>query len=255
MLNIIQSEFLKYKRTFKRKLILFAPLFFILIPLPQKLFMPENYLRPWELLLAMVYNWWPVIFIPLGMALFAALVESQERKAGNYRGIRAHNISPSSIWNSKIIVMAIHSLFATLVLFVAIIISGLMTAGTASGDIPWGKIFAGGVTIWLVSLTLIPLQLWAAAWKGTFASIVLGFLGMTAGVIAAPEPYWVYVPWSWATRLMCPIIGVHPNGIPLEASNPLMDPSVIPVGIALSLVFLIIFTIITSARFNRRETR
>jgi ABC-2 type transport system permease protein len=224
MINVIQSEFLKYKRTFTRKLILFAPLFFILIALPQKLFMPADYFRPWQLLLYQVYNWWPLIFIPLGIALFAALVESQERKAGNYRSIRAHNVSPSSIWAGKVIVMAAHALLATLVLIVAIIISGLITA---CGDIPWGKIFAGGFTIWLTSLILIPLQLWMAAWKGTFASMVLGFLGMIAGVVAAPKSYWIYVPWSWPIRLMCPVIGVHPNGIPLEASDSLMNPSVI----------------------------
>lgn len=252
MINVIQSEFLKHKRTFTKKLILLAPLLFILIALPQKLFMPANYLRPWQLLLNQIYNWWPLIFIPLGMALFAALLELQERKAGNYRSIRVHNVSPSFIWIGKVIVMATHSLLSTLVLIVAIIISGLITAG---GDIPWGKIFAGGFTIWLTSLALIPLQLWTAAWKGTFASMALGFLGMITGVIAAPKSYWIYVPWSWSIRLMCPIIGVHPNGVPLEASDSLVNTSVIPAGIALSLAALIIFTIITSLWFNRREAR
>ncbi|SHK57067.1 lantibiotic immunity ABC transporter MutE/EpiE family permease subunit [Paramaledivibacter caminithermalis] len=252
MINVIKSEYLKYKRTFTKKLILMAPLLFILIALPQKLFMLANYLRPWQLLLNQIYNWWPLIFIPLGMALFAALLELQERKAGNYRNIRVHNVSPSFIWIGKVIVMAIYSLLSTLVLIVAIIISGLITAGA---DIPWGKIFAGGFTIWLTALALIPLQLWMAAWKGTFASMALGFLGMITGVIAAPESYWIYIPWSWSIRLMCPIIGVHPNGIPLKASDSLMDTSVIPAGIALSLATLIIFTVITALWFNRREAR
>jgi len=49
------------------------------VALPQKLFMPENYLRPWQLILDLVFNWWPVVFIPMGLALFAALTESQEK--------------------------------------------------------------------------------------------------------------------------------------------------------------------------------
>lgn len=252
MINIIKSESLKYNRTFTRKLIVFAPLFFVLFALPQKLFMPADYIRPWQLLIDLVYSWWPVIFIPLGIALFAALVESQEKKAGNYRSLRAHNISPSSIWVGKITGMAGHTLLATIVLIIAIIISGLVTAG---GAIPWLKIFAGGFTIWLVSLSLIPIQLWAATWKGTFFSMAIGFLGLIAGVAAAAKSYWVYVPWSWATRLMCPIIGVHPNGTLLDASDPLKDSSVIPIGIILAIIVFIVSTILTAAWFSKREVK
>ncbi|MDI3312651.1 MAG: lantibiotic immunity ABC transporter MutE/EpiE family permease subunit, partial [Thermoanaerobacterium sp.] len=74
MINILKSENLKYRRTFMRKLIIFAPLFFVLYALPQKIFMPANYLMPWQLLIDLVYNWWPVIFIPIGLALYASLV-------------------------------------------------------------------------------------------------------------------------------------------------------------------------------------
>lgn len=250
MINIIQSELLKYRRTSIKKIIFLAPLFYILIALPQNLFMPTDYFRSWQILLYQVYNWWPVIFVPLGVSLFAALVGLQEKKAGNYRSIYLCSVLPSSIWLGKVIVMAIHLLLTTLGLITSIIILGLMTA---DGNIPWLKIFTGGFTIWVVSLTLIPLQLWMATWKGIFGSLALGFLGMILGVMAAPEAYWVYVPWSWPIRLMCPIIGVHPNGIPLSSSDSLMNPSVIPKGILLAIVSLIIFTIATAMWFNRRE--
>jgi len=239
MINILQSEFLKYKRTFTRRLILLAPMFFIIVALPQKLFMPENYLRPWQLILDLVFNWWPVVFIPMGLALFAALTESQEKKAGNYRSLRVHDISPAHLWIAKVIIMGCHTLISTLVLIGATVISGLITG---CGSIPWFKIFAASLTAWIVSLAIIPLQLWIATWKGTFASIAIGFLGLIAGVIAAQESYWVYVPWSWPIRLMSPIIGVHPNGTLLESTSPLLNVSVIPQGIIISIVSLIIFT-------------
>lgn len=252
MMNILQSEFLKYKRTFTRRLIVFAPLFFILLALPQKLFMPGDYFRPWQLILDLIFNWWPVIFIPMGMALFATLTELQEKRAGNYRGLRTHDVSPARIWIAKVVVMGVHSLLATLVLIASTIISGLITG---NGGIPWFEILAGGFTIWIVSLAIIPLQLWAAAWKGTFASMAMGFLGLLAGVMAATKPYWVYVPWSWPTRLMSPIIGVHPNGTLLETGSPLLAASAIPVGIVISIVTLVMFTFITAKWFSRREIR
>ncbi|HHY67819.1 MAG TPA: lantibiotic immunity ABC transporter MutE/EpiE family permease subunit [Alicyclobacillus sp.] len=250
MLDIIQSEHLKYKRTLTRRLILLAPLFFILIALPQELVMPPDYVRPWRLLLSQVYNWWPVIFMPLGTALFASLVALQEKKAGNYRNLRVHPVSSTAIWTGKIILMAYYSLLSTLVLIIAIVVSGLITAG---GTIPWSIILPGGLLIWLTSLSLIPLQLCAAVWKGTIFSMAVGFLGMVVGVAAAPGPYWMCVPWSWPTRLMCPVVGVHPNGVLLEASDPLKDPAVIPIGIVLAITAFVLFTWITSLWFKRRE--
>lgn len=252
MINIIQSELLKQKRTFARKLVIFAPLFFVVNALPQKLFMPADVARPWQLLVSMVYNWWPVIFIPLGIALLAALGALQERKAGNYRCLRACDLSPVSIWVGKVIVMAIHTLMATVFLMIALVISGFISAG---GAVPWLEIFTGGMTMWLASLALIPVQLWAASWKGTFFGMLTGFAGMIAGVLAAAKSGWVYVPWSWPIRLMCPIIGVHPNGVYLDAADPLRNASVIPLGIMLSIAFLIIFTAITGLWFNRREVK
>ncbi|HZK84185.1 MAG TPA: lantibiotic immunity ABC transporter MutE/EpiE family permease subunit [Desulfosporosinus sp.] len=252
MINILLSEHLKYKRTFTGKLIISAPLFFVIIALQAKLLMPANHIKPWWILLDQVFNWWPVIFIPIGTALFATLVNLQEKKAGNYLNLRIHNITPYTIWIGKIVVMAYHSLLAILILIAAIVTSGLITAG---GPIPWSEILVGSFTIWLTSLALIPLQLWAATWMGTSFSMAVGFIGLVAGVIAAPKPYWVYVPWSWATRLMCPIIGVHPNGVHLETSDLLRSPSVIPIGIILALATLIILTMITAVWFNRRELK
>ncbi|WP_252891638.1 lantibiotic immunity ABC transporter MutE/EpiE family permease subunit [Thermoclostridium stercorarium] len=144
----------------------------------------------------------------------------------------------------------VHTLISTLVLIVSTVLSGIIAGG---GKIPWSQIFAAAFTVWVVSLAIIPLQLWMATWKGTLGSMVMGFTGMITGVLAASEPYWIYVPWSWPTRLMSPIIGVHPNGTLLEPDSPLLDASVIPVGIIVSLITLLIFTCLTAIWFDRRE--
>lgn len=249
-MNGLQSELIKYKRTFTRKLIILAPLFFVLQAVPQKIFMPAGYLRPWQLLTNLVFNWWPVIFLPLGMALFAALVDSQEKKAGSYHSLRSRNTSPMHIWVNKVAAMAIHAFFATAVLAVSIVLAGLITA---NGAVPWTEIIAACIVSWASSLALIPIQLWAATWNGMFFSMAIGFAGMLAGVFAAAKPYWLAIPWSWTTRLMCPIIGVHPNGLLLETADPLRDVSVIPIGIGLSLIVFIAVTAITAVWFSKRE--
>lgn len=248
----LQSELLKYKRTFTQKLILFFPLFFVLQALPQKLFMPADYLRPWQLVINLVFNWWPLIFLPLGIALFAILVDAQERKAGNYRSLCAHKTSPMYIWINKVLGMALYTLLATLVLVVSVVLAGLVTA---KGAVPWTEILTAGLVTWITSLTFIPIQLWVTTWKGIFPGMGVGFFGMIVGIVAATKPYWIVVPWSWPIRLMAPIIGVHPNGLTLEVSDPLREASVIPIGILVSILVFIVITAISAVWFKKREVK
>ncbi|MFS8514360.1 MAG: ABC transporter permease, partial [Planifilum fulgidum] len=144
MLNVLRSEHLNYKRTFMKRLILFAPLVFILISLRVKLFLPD-YIGAWEMLLAQIYNWWPVLFLPLGTALLAALAQQKEKKAGKFQNLRIHPVSTTALWTGKIAVLAYHTLLSSCILMVAVLISGLTTAGGAT---PWSTIVAGGLLMW-----------------------------------------------------------------------------------------------------------
>ncbi|OKP83178.1 multidrug ABC transporter permease [Paenibacillus sp. P3E] len=252
MLNILQSEHLKYKRSFSVKLVWAAPSFFVLFALIALLYISKGQSLPGELFLSMVFNWWPFIFVPLGTALLCALAEVRERKAGHYRGLRLYNIRPGLLWIGKIMVLAYYLLLSSLGTIAAALLAGLLIT---DGTLPVEKVVYASLLTWLVSLSLIPLQLMAAAWKGMAASIGLGVAGMFTGVIAAPGPHWLYVPWSWALRLMCPVAGVHPNGVPLETGDPLLDTSVIPAGIAVSLLFFAASSWLTGVWFDRKEVK
>lgn len=254
-MNSLQSELLKYKRTFMGKLIVFIPMFFALYALVIQATIMKNPLSGssswmWQSLLALVFNWWPFVFLPLGYGLFASLAAAQEKKSGNYRALRTRNVSPIAIWINKIIAMAVISFLSTLVLVTATMIVGLLSK---SGAIPFGQIIGAGAVCWFTSLALIPIQLWAATWNGMFLSMGIAFAGMIAGIIAAPQPFWMGVPWSWATRMMCPIIGIHPNGILLEAGDPLMNATVIPAGIAISFIVFSAAAVLTAVWFSKRE--
>jgi ABC-2 type transport system permease protein len=63
----------------------------------------------------------------------------------------------------------------------------------------------------------------------------------------------MFIPWSWGMRLMSPIVGVHPNGVPLKEGNPLLDPSVIPTGILASIVIFVLLSLVTAFWFSRKE--
>ncbi|MED0680947.1 lantibiotic immunity ABC transporter MutE/EpiE family permease subunit [Aneurinibacillus thermoaerophilus] len=252
MMKMVASERLKYKRSFAKKLALTAPLFFVLYGAVIRFYLPDQSSLPWELLLSMIFNWWPVLFIPVGIALLCTLAENREKKAGNYRSLRSNNISIPKLWFSKIIVIGYYMLASSIVLMFAAVAAGLLTAG---GDVPLADIIGSSLLIWLVSLSLIPIHLFAAVRFGAFGGLALGVAGIIAGVLAADRPVWIVVPWSWPIRLMSPLIGVHPNGVRLDLGDPLLDPSVIPEGIATSLLFLAVFSALTAYWFARREVR
>lgn len=253
----LKSELLKYRRTFTGKLIVFMPIFFGIYVCVVQVLMQNplaeannNTTMGWETLLALVFNWWPVVFLPLGFALFAALIAAQEKKAGNYRSLRAHDVSPIMLWVDKIVGMGIYSFFSTAVLTIVTVLTGIFTVG---GSVPLEKILAGSVICWSTSLVLIPIQLWAATCGGIFLSMGFGFVGMLVGVIIAPTSFWIAIPWSWSTRLMCPVMGIHPNNTMLEAGDPLLNSSVIGIGIIVSLIAFFAFSMITALWFKRKE--
>lgn len=252
MLNLIESESLKYRRSFSKKLAIAAPLFFILFAGFIRTQVSTSQVSQWRLYLTMVFNWWPVLFMPIGIALLCALGEVREKKTGGYRSLLANPISVPLFWLSKIVVLALQLLLTSVILIAAVLAAGLILD---LGTPPLGTIAEASALVWLTSLSLIPIELFFAAWAGTAVTIVAGIAGSVAGVLAAPKSYWVFIPWSWPTRLMCPIVGVNPNGVPMEANSPLWNAGVIPVGIAASLGFLIVTAALTAFWFSKREVR
>lgn len=249
MLALIRVEYLKYKRTMTQKLIMLAPLFFIVIALPQSYFMPPGYAHSWDLVLGIVYNWWPVLFLPFGTALIAGLLVNQEKRAGGWRAALIHPLSPVHLWLGKIVVMGYQLLLATVILMGAALVVGMITK---AGPAPWRELLLGGMLLWATSLPLIPIQLWAAQMLGFVGNMLVGTLGFFAGVSAAASSHWAYSPWSWPIRMMCPLIGVHPNGTLLAADDPLLNSGVIPLGLALAAAVTLIVSIGGAIWFSRR---
>jgi ABC-2 type transport system permease protein len=252
MLNTLRAENLKFKRTFTRRLTLLAPAFFLLLALPSLALLQDQHLQPWRLLLSQIYNWWPVIFIPLGSGLLAGLAHQQEVRAGGYRAGRMLPLPAARLWTAKVAALAGRQLAAALILA---LVTALVGTLVADGPIPWGKLLESSLVIWWTSLALLPISLFVAYWLGLAGSVALGLVGSLGGVLAASTPFWLLVPWSWPVRLMCPIIHVHPNGVLLEPGSPLLDPGVITPGLAVSLAAFIALTALTAWRFARREVR
>lgn len=246
MLNMIQSENLKYKRTFTKKIVYISPLFFILYAI---ITMPSIHSK-YNYFEYTVFNWWPLIFMPLGTALISSLSAMREKKSGNYRVLRCHNISVAHMWFSKIIVVALYTLLSSIELILLLFILKFFLPSSITSAV---VVIQASLAVWVTSLAYIPIGLFFAERFGTAISIIVNVLGIVIGVVMAPEPYWIYIPWSWGMRLMSPIVGVHPNGTPLETGSPLLNSSVIPMGIVVSIVFFILLSFATAIWFSKKE--
>ncbi|WP_176480936.1 ABC transporter permease, partial [Clostridioides difficile] len=134
-MNALQSELVKYTRTFMVNLFVFVPVAFADYAFIRQSTLMQNPLSqttfaPWQSLLALLFNWWSFLFLPIGFALFATLVAFQEKTAGNYRALRNNNVTPRTLWINKVIAMADYCFISTLVLLIVTIITGfIFTAG------------------------------------------------------------------------------------------------------------------------------
>ncbi len=101
----------------------------------------------------------------------------------------------------------------------------------------------------------IPLFMFISEKIGSFFSIMVSlFCNMGFGIFSATTQFW-YVPFAIPARLMCPIIKVLPNGLPLESGNHLDDPSVIFIGLMITVTLYFIFSFITTLWFNHKEVK
>jgi ABC-2 type transport system permease protein len=106
----------------------------------------------------------------------------------------------------------------------------------------------------MVALPLISLMLWFAYMGGYILAIVANLLGFFAGAIAGLSNYWFLVPWAVPLRMAVPIVGVRPNGIPLQAHDPLWQMPVLPI-VSVALIGYVLFASVGTFWFVRKEVK
>ena len=241
MINMLQSENLKYKRTFAKLVVFIAPMYVF----AYSLFMNQYFF-------VNAMNWWSFVILPFIIAIVTALSVIIETKAGQYRTLKSKNINLKNMWTSKIIVIGYYTFISSIVIIVSFLVIKLLYN---SNLIDIKNLIIGTIIIWITTLILIPICLFIAEKFGDFAAIVVTCGGIVAGVIVSVEPMWYLCPWSISSRLMCPILGLNPNGMLLEPGDPLLDSSVILIGLVVSIAGFIILSLLTSLWFAKKEAR
>lgn len=250
MLKALRSERIKYRGTFTPWLTVLAPLALCLFSwLPHIL---GDWSDSWPHQLMIIGNWWPVLWVPFGAALLAALAVWQDG-GGTWRIVRARQISPGVLYGAKAIVVAGYFTLSSALLFAFTLIMGKLS--NWSQPVPWGTLSLAVLVPWAGGLAVLAIELWLASAKGFGAAFGLAVLGFLAGIAAAEQPAWVCVPWAWGIRGAIPVIGTHANGLPMAAGDPLWDTSVTGLAIALGLVAALGLGTVGAVWFSRREVQ
>ncbi|WP_354092683.1 lantibiotic immunity ABC transporter MutE/EpiE family permease subunit [Clostridium gasigenes] len=239
MLNYLQAENLKCRRIFIKKLIFLAPMVTVLLA-----FLSGKWFQ-WN-----AFNWCYVMILPGYVSLMAARTNDQEEKKLRYRAIFALPISLKKVWVSKVLVNAIYMSLSCMILLVGIVLGGYKYPNT----IPVFRSFAGAVLIAVTFLWQIPLCLFLAKKFGLIGAVLINVCGGTIlNFLTVSTSKWWLCPYSWTTRIMCPVLGVLPNGCLAESGDPLLNPEVVPIGIILSVVLFVLLLIVTANWFSKQE--
>lgn len=204
------AEKLKYRRTSLKGLTLFMPLVTVMLAawLTHIFFAVDS------------YNWWYMGLYPGYLGILCSVLGRKDRDRKNHT-IWSLPVSMVKIWDAKILVGAMMSGAAVfLVAAFTIGIGKLMETGLGVQFIanPTVKMqLLACVVMWVTTLWEIPFCLYLSQKMGTFLMLVLHLAGYTVmAVIPSLMPCFYLFPGAITARVMCPILGILPNGLLLQ---------------------------------------
>ncbi|MFU0825827.1 MULTISPECIES: lantibiotic immunity ABC transporter MutE/EpiE family permease subunit [Clostridium] len=241
MINYLKAENIKYKRTFAKKLVFIAPMFMVLLAGISGIYFVQD-----------GYNWWYTTILPGFITLMTALVNQIEEKKLHYRTVFVLPVSLQKIWISKVLLISFYVLAASLIHLLGIILGKFLINPTSS--IAVSQMVVATIILIIVSLWQIPFCLFLSKKFGLMVAVLVNAaIGIALDIFAATESFWWACPYSWGTRLMCPVLGVLPNGTLALKGDALLNWNVVPVGIILAIVMFLLLLVMTARWFQKQE--
>ncbi len=241
MLNYIKAENLKCRRTFGKKNTYIAPITVLLLAFLSPLWYQ-----------ACAFNWWYLLILPGFIALSCYFVHQKEEKKLNYRAVFSLPIDLRKIWIAKNIMISMNLFIACVVLLIGINLVGIFFS--RAHNIPVLNAVIATIIMVITSLWQIPLCLFLSKKLGAFGVILINVgAGVIFSISMVSKSLWWLCPYTWTTRLMCPILGVLPSGLFAEPGDPLLNPNAIPIGIGMAILLFIILMLITTNWFKNQE--
>lgn len=241
MLNIVKAERLKMRHTFGKVLAVAFPVFTLLLVFVL--------MGGTHLFFAAAWNWWYTLFLPAMLAVLCYLGTKKDGKI-NYYNMLVTPYTLERCLAGKIIYYSFLLFLANFIIFIGVAVSDAMTNGTS---ILIYESFLAAILLSVLYLWEIPLYILLSYRFGMFADIfVCVILSMGGTAIFASSRFWWLCPSSIPVRLMCPVLGILPNGLLVPDGSSLYNTEVILPSIVLSLVWFVLTAYLTVRVFKRK---
>lgn len=235
----LRAELLKQKRTFNKILIWLAPLVTILLSVA---------LMRGRFLQIGAYNWWYMLILPGSFTMIAAFMAVKERRK-NRHGLFGVAVQKKKLWAAQILVCTFYLLLTCILFSVLIIVEGLLFGG----DLSPAQSLTAGIVLFVTYAWQIPLWMALADKTGVGCAVFVSlFCNNLAAIVAAGKACW-WIPFAIPARMMCVCIHVLPNGLPMEAADPLGDAAVVVPALLLAVMWYAGVTYATARWFEKRE--
>lgn len=209
------------------------------------------------------YNWWYISLYPGFLGILCSIIGGKDRKKKNHT-IGSLPCEMTKIWDAKILVGAVMNALSVLCVVLYTIVMGkgmetvLQMQFIAAPSV--GMQLLAGVVMWLTSLWQIPFCLFLSQRMGTFMMLVIHMgLSTVLAVTVSLKPWFALLPWAITARLMCPVLGVLPNGLLLQPGQQSYSASLagmenLLIGIPAALLWFGLFWMGSRRWFERQVT-
>lgn len=243
MLNILRAEHLKMCYTFGNILPVAAPVFSLC-------FVFLVAFGTGNILPAFTWNIWYTTLLPGMIAIICYLGINKDRKI-YYCNILLIPIPVSKLLAGKACYYLAGLFISNIILCAGTFLFAMFAGTTISIS---GSLFAV-VLLCITYLWEIPLYiLLGLHFRMAGCLLSCAFL-LLADIIFASTRLWWISPSSIPSRLMCPVLGIMPNGILAPALSPLLDNSVILPGIIISFAWFILLSVLLVIYFKRKVVK
>ena len=210
MKNYFEAERLKYRHTSMKGITVIMPLVTVFLAawLTHIFFAVDS------------YNWWYMGLYPGFLGILCGMIGGKDKGKKNYT-IWSLPCSMVKIWDAKVLVgMMMSGISVICMVLLTIIIGKAMEVGfhiQYIAEPSVGLQILAGVVMWLTTLWQIPICLFLVQKMSTFLMVVIHMGCYTIlAVIVSRKPWFALFPGAITSRLMCPILGVLPNGLLLQ---------------------------------------
>lgn len=247
MLQYFLSENIKIKHTFMEKLIWLSPALLILLSMS----LTARYFQ------VDTYNWWYTWMLSGTLSLSCVYLSRVDGAMKN-RATISLPLDLKKVWISKVFVGIKNISISCVIIFVAAQLSVFIMPINSIINIPILNGFIGTIIIIVTCIWQVPLCMFLGSKIGMFPTIILNLGINIFSIIMSVGKYWWINPFTYCDRFLCPVLKILPNGLAAEPGNPtftpeLLNTSVIPLGIGISIGLFLIITYLTAKWYEGKE--